>query len=62
VHLFRVNARHTQPFEEVKQALQQRAAQTIVKGEVDRLQKSAKVEFDPKFFPPAPARGKTPPS
>jgi hypothetical protein len=59
VHIFRVNARHTQAFNEVKPALQQRAQQTIVQSAVDKLAKDAKVEYDDKFFPPKP-KGKTP--
>lgn len=60
VHIFRVNARRTQSFAEVKPMLQQRMAQTVVENAIDNLAKSAKVEYDDKFFPPATAKGKTP--
>jgi len=59
VHIFRVNARHTQSFNEVKPMLQQRAQQKIVEAAVDKLAKDAKVEYDDAFFPPQP-KGKTP--
>lgn len=59
VHIFRVNARHTQSFNEVKPVLQQRAQQKVVETAVDKLAKDAKVEYDEKFFPPQP-KGKTP--
>jgi hypothetical protein len=52
VHIFRVAARRTQTFEEAKAEIQQRTQQGVVRGAVDRLQKAAKVEYDPKFFPP----------
>jgi PPIC-type PPIASE domain len=55
VHIFKLNDRRTPSFDEVKSVLQQKAAQTTVQKEVDRLEKSAKVDYDPKFFPPLPA-------
>jgi hypothetical protein len=54
VHIFKVSARRTQAFDEVKPMLQQKLQQATVKNEVDRLEKSAKIEYDTKFFPPAP--------
>jgi len=54
IHIFKVLARHAPTFEELKPALTRRVQQDMVQAEVERLQKSAKVDFDPKFFPPAP--------
>src|ERR1051326_2833273 len=59
VHIFRVNARHTQSFNEVKPVLQQRAQQKVAEPAVDKLAKDAKVEYDKKFVPTQP-KGKTP--
>ena len=61
VHIFRVNQRRTPGFAEVKQQLQQRARESMIREEIEKLAKSAKVDYDPKFFPPAP-KGKTPSS
>jgi len=59
VHIFKLNDRRTPSFDEVKPTLQQKAAQTTVQQEVDRLEKTAKVDYDPKFFPaPAMPKGK----
>jgi hypothetical protein len=57
VHIFKVNDRKTQSYEEVKPMLQQRLQQTTVKDAVDRLAKAAKIEYDPKFFPDKLAAG-----
>lgn len=52
IHIFMVE----QPsFEDMKPALAQRVRQQIAQEEVKRLQTAAKVDLDPKFFPPAPA-------
>jgi parvulin-like peptidyl-prolyl isomerase len=59
VHIFRVNSRQVQSFEQVKPMLQQRAQKTTVKDAVDRLEKGARVDYDPKFFPPE-AKSKPP--
>ena len=50
IHIFRVDSRHPQSYEDVKPVLQRRAQQTTVTAAVDRLQKSAKVDLDPNFF------------
>ena len=55
VHIFKLNDRRSPSFEEVKSVLQQRTAQTTVQHEVERLEKTAKVDYDPKFFPTPPA-------
>jgi parvulin-like peptidyl-prolyl isomerase len=52
IHIFMVE----QPsFEDMKPALTQRVRQQVAQEEVKRLQTAAKVDLDPKFFPPAPA-------
>jgi len=61
VHVFRVNLRHTPRYEEVKQSLEQRTRETIVREAIEKLAKGAKIDYDPKFFPPSP-KGKTPSS
>lgn len=58
IHIFKVIDRKAQTFEEVKPLLQRRAQQNAVTAAVERLQKSAKVERDPRFFgTPEPPRG-----
>lgn len=52
IHIFNV----TEPtLDELRPALLQKVQQEIAAKEVDRLQKAAKVDLDPQFFPPAPA-------
>jgi parvulin-like peptidyl-prolyl isomerase len=55
VHIFKLDDRRAPSFDEVKPTLQQRVAQTTVQKEVERLEKGSKIDYDPKFFPPAPA-------
>lgn len=50
VHIFKLDSRHAQSFEDVKSALQRRLQQERVNEAVGRLQKAARVEYDPKFF------------
>lgn len=52
VHIFAVSE---PTLEELRPALLQKVQQEIAAKEVDRLQKAAKVDLDPQFFPPAPA-------
>lgn len=61
VHVFRVNLRHTPRFEEVRQRIEERTRETIVRDAIEKLAKDAKIDYDPKFFPPT-AKGKTPAS
>ncbi len=50
VHIFKVE----QPtLEDLRPMLTQQVKQQAAKEEMDRLQKAAKVDLDPKFFPPA---------
>lgn len=52
VHIFKVE----QPsLEDLRPMLTQRVRQQVAAEEVKRLQGAAKVDLDPKFFPPAPA-------
>ena len=39
--------------------LQQKAKESGIRDAIEKLSKAAKVELDPKFFPPRP-KGKTP--
>jgi len=51
MHIFRVE----QPtLEDLRPMLSQRVRQESAKAEIDRLHKSAKIDLDPQFFPPAP--------
>lgn len=51
-HLFNV----TEPtLDDLRPMLQQQVQNEIAQQEIQRLQKAAKVELDPQFFPPAPA-------
>lgn len=51
VHIFRVDA---PSLEEMRPALMRRAQQQVVMETMEALQKQAKVDLDPGFFPPAP--------
>jgi peptidyl-prolyl cis-trans isomerase C len=52
VHIFKVE----QPsLEDLRPMLSQRVRQQIAEEEVNRLKEGAKVDLDPKFFPPLPA-------
>lgn len=50
IHIFKVNKRTLQSFEEVKQGLTQRLQQAQMESVVNKLQQQAKVDLDPKFF------------
>lgn len=59
VHIFR----YQQPtLESMRPALQQRAQQRAMQETMESLQKQAKIEYEPSFFPPAPTQpgGKLP--
>ncbi len=59
VHIFKVE----QPsLEDLRPMLSQRIRQEVAAEEVKRLQNGAKVDLDPKFFPPAPAVPGAPPA
>lgn len=59
VHIFKVE----QPsLEDLRPMLSQRIRQQVAEEEVKRLQSGAKVDLDPKFFPPPPAAPGVPPA
>lgn len=51
IHLFTVSE---PTLEDMRPALEQQVQSQIAREELDRLSKGAKVELDPKFFPPVP--------
>lgn len=51
LHLFSIG---TPTLEELRPALLQRVQQEILQEEVQRLEKAAKVEYEPWYFPPSP--------
>jgi peptidyl-prolyl cis-trans isomerase C len=53
VHIFKAGAHTSQPFEQVQQGISRRVQQQSTLEKVEQMRKSAKVEFDPKFFPEA---------
>jgi peptidyl-prolyl cis-trans isomerase C len=53
IHIFRVGAHTAQPLDQVRQAISQRVQQKATLDKVEAMRKTAKVEFDPKFFPEA---------
>lgn len=53
IHIFKVGAHTAQPLEQVRQAISQRVQQKATMDKVEAMRKTAKVEFDPKFFPEA---------
>jgi hypothetical protein len=55
IHVFRAGSREAQPFEAVRETLAARVERDQADATIKRLQKSAKVELDPRFFPPPPA-------
>lgn len=54
VHIFKAGAHTSQPLEQVRQGISRRVQQQATLDKVEQMRKSAKVEFDPKFFPEAP--------
>ena len=52
IHIFRVNSREAQPLDQLRQGIAQRVRQQSLLDRVEKLRKTAKVDFDPKFFPP----------
>jgi len=52
IHIFKVEE---PTLDDLRPMLMQQVKQQAAKEEMDRLQKAAKVDLDPKFFPPAPA-------
>lgn len=59
LHIFKVE----QPtLEDLRPMISQRVRQESAKVEIERLQKGAKIDLDPQFFPPAPAQPAQPPA
>lgn len=61
IHIFKVGAHTAQPLEQVRPGITQRMQQKATLDKVELMRKSAKVEFDPKFFPEANAKPPVPP-
>jgi parvulin-like peptidyl-prolyl isomerase len=53
IHIFKAGARSAQPLEQVKAGIARRVQQQSTLERVEQMRKSAKVDFDPKFFPEA---------
>jgi parvulin-like peptidyl-prolyl isomerase len=51
IHIFKINARGTVPFDKIKTALAQRVRQRDLDNRLEGLRRAAKVDFDQKFFP-----------
>lgn len=52
IHIFKTGARSGRQFEEMREQLDANLRRTTAEREIERIQKSAKVEYvDPKFFP-----------
>jgi hypothetical protein len=56
IHIFKAGARQMQPFEEVRESLEANVERRQADEAIKRLQRTAKVQLDPKFFPPEPAK------
>ncbi len=60
IHVFKLGQPVVQPYEAVRNFVTNRVRQQNTLDRVENLRKSAKVDFDPKFFPDAGTWGKTP--
>lgn len=60
IHIFKVTHKQAQPNEQVRGMIQQRVAQQEVMEKIEAMRKSAKIDFDPKFFPNAKAMQQAP--
>ena len=58
IHLFKVTKKQGEPNSQIRSMIAQRVAQQDAMQKIEAMRKSARVEFDPKFFPNA----KTPPA
>jgi peptidyl-prolyl cis-trans isomerase C len=50
IHIFRVDDRRAAPYEQVRPTIIRKLQQDMVTAAVDRLQKTARIELDPKYF------------
>lgn len=53
IHIFKAGEHTSQPLEQVRQGITRRVQQQATLDKVEQMRKTAKVEFDPKFFPEA---------
>ena len=53
VHIFKMGARHATPLAQVQERIAAKVKQDETVQRVEELRKSAKVDYDPKFFPDA---------
>ncbi len=62
IHIFKINGRGAQSLDQLRPAIAQRVRQQKLFERVETLRKTAKIEFDPKYFPamPKPPMGKKP--
>jgi hypothetical protein len=51
IHIFKAGKRTAQPLEQVREGIARRVQQQNTLDRVEALRKTAKVDFDPKFFP-----------
>ncbi len=51
IHIFKVNSRGTRPIDQLRPAIAQRVRQQHMFDRVELMRRSAKIEFDEKFFP-----------
>lgn len=52
IHIFKLNGKSSQSLDEVRPQIAQRVGQDAARQQIETLRKTAKVDFDPKFFPP----------
>ena len=52
IHIFRLDERRPAPYEQVKSIIVRKLQQDAVTAAIDKLEKSARVEKDPKYFSP----------
>lgn len=62
IHIFKAGKRQTQPLSEVQDRIAARVRQEETMRRIEELVKAAKVELDPKFFPPPQPAPKRPPA
>jgi peptidyl-prolyl cis-trans isomerase C len=61
VHIFKAGSKQGKRFEEMKPMFAARLQRDEAEAMIAKLQKSAKVDLDPKFFPPQPPKRDLPP-
>ncbi len=61
IHIFKAGPKEGRRFEEVKPMFAQKLQRDDAEAMITKLQKSAKVDLDPKYFPPAPPKRELPP-